>query len=130
MNHISRHEVFSLQDLIVKCQNYGQIFSPGSPDPSKCQATGKGLEVAVVGEKSTAVMQAINFEGKSCVKSISSLQYELVSLITGANERGNVEHKGQNRYEISYCPTKHQLRIKVEDTHIRGSPLRSWTLLF
>ena len=114
-----------LQDLIAECQNYGQILSPGSPDPSKCRATGKGLEVAVVGEKSTAVMQAVNFDGKSCVKLISLLQCELVSLITGATERGNVEHKGQNRYEISYCPTikgKHQLHIKVEDTHIRGSP--------
>ena len=114
-----------LQDLIAKCQNYGQIFIPGSPDPSKCQATGKGLEEAVVGEKSIAVVRAVYFEGKSCMKSISSLQCELVSLITGATERGNVEHKGQNRYEISYCPTikgKHQLHIKVEDTHIRGSP--------
>ena len=114
-----------LQDLIAKCQNYGQIFTPGSPDPSKCQATGKGLEVAVVGEKSTAIVQAVNFEGKSCVKSINSLQCELVSLITGATERGNVEYKGQNRYEISYCPTikgKHQLHIKVDDTHISGSP--------
>ena len=114
-----------LQDLIAECQNYGQIFTPGSPDPSKCQATGKGLEEAVVRQKSTAVVRAVYFEGKSCVKSISSLQCELVSLITGATERGNVEHKGQNRYEISYCPTikgKHQLHIKVEDTHIRGSP--------
>ena len=113
------------QDLIAECQNYGQIFSIGSPDSSKCHATGKGLEEAVVGKKTTAVVRAVNFEGKSCVKSISSLQCELVSLITGATERGNVEHKGQNRYEISYCPTikgKHQLHIKVEDTHIRGSP--------
>ena len=112
-----------LQDLIAKCQNYGQIFSTGSPDLSKCQATGKGLEEAVVGEKSTAIMQAVNFDGKSCM--ISSLQCELVSLITGATERGDVEHKGQNRYEISYCPTikgKHQLHIKVEDAHIQGSP--------
>ena len=111
-----------LQGLIAKCQNYGQIFSLGSPDPLKCQATGKGLEEAVVGEKSTAVVRAVYFEGKSCVKSISLLQCEFVSLITGATERGNVEHKGQNRYEISYCPTikgKHQLHIKV---HIRGSP--------
>ena len=79
----------------------------------------------MVGEKSTAVVQAVNFEGKSCMKSINSLQCELVSLITGATERGNVEHKGQNRYEISYCPTikgKHQLHIKIEDTHISGSP--------
>ena len=56
---------------------------------------------------------------------INSLKCELVSEITGANERGNVEHKGRDQYEISYQPTikgKHQLSIEVKNTHIRGSP--------
>ena len=113
------------QDMIAKCQNYGQVFLPGSPDPSKCQATGRGLEVAVVGEKSTAFLQAIDFNGEPCMRAINSLKCELVSEITGATERGNVEHKGRDKYEISYQPTikgKHQLSIKVEDTHLRGSP--------
>ena len=40
--------VFSaLADLTAMCQSYGQVFSSGSPDPSKCHTTGKGLEVAV-----------------------------------------------------------------------------------
>ena len=113
------------QDMIAKCQNYGQVFLPGQPDPSKFLATGRGLEVAVVGKKSTAFLQAIDFNGEPCMRAIDSLKCELVSEIAGANERENFEHKGRDQYEISYQPTikgKHQLSIKVEDTHIRGSP--------
>ena len=113
------------QDMIVRCQNYGRVSMAGSPDPSKCQATGNGLEVAVMGEKSTVILQAINCEGEPCTRVIKSLECELVSEITGVTERGTVKHKGQNQYEISYQPTikgKHQLHIKVEATHIRGSP--------
>ena len=28
-------------DMPAVCQNYGQVFSPGSPDPSRCHITGK-----------------------------------------------------------------------------------------
>ena len=41
-------------DITDMCQTYGQIFSPESPDSSKCQATCEDLKVAMVGEKSTA----------------------------------------------------------------------------
>ena len=47
-----------LSDITAMCRNYGQIDVPGRPDPSQCHATGKGLDVAVVGEKSTAIVQA------------------------------------------------------------------------
>ena len=109
-------------DVTDMCQTYGEIFSPESPDPSKCQATGKGLEAAMVGEKSTAV---INFDGQPCDKLIKSLQCELSSEMTGARLRGSVEKMEQGQYRISYQPTikgRHQLHIKVEDRHIRGSP--------
>ena len=46
--------IFSaLADLRSMCRDYGQVFTHGSPDPSRCHATGKGLEVAVVGEYPT-----------------------------------------------------------------------------
>ena len=118
--------VFSaLADLTAACKNYGQIFSSGSPDPSKCHATGKGLEVAVVGVKSTAILHAVSYEGKPFDKHIKSLECELVSEITGTRTNCNVERRGQSQYEISYQPTikgRHQLHIKVEGQHIRGSP--------
>ena len=33
------------------CQNSEEVSEPGLPDPSKCHATGKGIEAAVVGEQ-------------------------------------------------------------------------------
>ncbi len=112
-------------DATVQCQQYGKISSLGSPDPSRCHAIGKGLEVAVVGEKSSALLQAVNYNGAPCAEPIQSLQCELVSEITHATVRGSLERRGQSLYEISYQPTikgRHQLHIKVEDQHIRGSP--------
>ena len=111
----------------VMCQNYGQVYysTQGPPSPSRCYAKGKGLEDAVVGEKSTAVVFAVDHEGGPCTKPLKSLQSELVSVITGATVRGNVERKELNLYEISYQPTlkgRHQLRIKVDKQHIKGSP--------
>ena len=112
-------------DVTDMCQTYGEIFSPKSPDPSKCQATGKGLETAMVGERSIVVTQIINFDGQPCDELIKSLQCELSSEMTGARLSGSVEKMEQGQYRISYQPTikgRHQLHIKVEDRHIRGSP--------
>ena len=118
--------IFSaLEDVTTACRNYGQISAPGLPDPSKCHATGKGIEAAVVGEMSTAVLQAINCKGQPCKEPILSSECELVSEPSGTTTRGSVERKGQSQYEINYQPTikgRHQLHVKVEGQHIRGSP--------
>ena len=119
--------VFSaLADLTAMCQSYGQVFVSGSPDPSKCHTTGMGFEVAaVVGEKSTAILHAVSYEGKPFEEPIKSLECELVSEITGTRASCSVERRGQSQYEISYQPIIkgiHQLHIKVEGQHVRGSP--------
>ena len=118
--------VFSaLADLTAMCQSYGQVFTSGLPDPSKCHTTGKGLEVAVVGEKSTAFLHAVSLKGKPCEEPIESLECELLSEITGTRASCNVERRGQSQYEISYQPTikgRHHLHIKVKGQHVRGSP--------
>ena len=113
-------------DMTAVCQNYGQVFPAGCPDPSKCHIAGKGAEPAVVGEKSTANLQAINFAGKPFEEPMKSLECELVSEITGTRASCSVERRGQSQYEISYQPTikgRHQLHIKVQGQHIRGSSL-------
>ena len=118
--------VFSaLADLTAMCQSYGQVFTSGSPDPSKCHTTGKGFEVAVVGEKSTAILHTVSYEGKPFKEPIKSLECELLSEITGTRASCSVERRGQSQYEINYQPTikgRHQLHIKVEGQHVRGSP--------
>ena len=112
------------QEVTALCQNYGTVYAAQDPCPSKCHVTGKGLEVAVVGEMSTAVLQIVNFREEPFIKSME-LQCELVSEITGTTVRGNVERRGQDKYEISYQPTmkgRHQLHIKIKHQHIKGSP--------
>ena len=116
---------FTSADMTASCQNYGKILIPrGPPDPSKCHVTYKGVMVAAVGEASTAILHAVNSAEEPCEKTIRSLECELVSEITGTRESCTVERRGVNQYEISYQPTikgRHQLHIKVEGQHIRGS---------
>ena len=112
-------------DFTAACQKYGQVLALGLPDPSKCDATGKGTKAAVVGETATALLHAIDFRGQPCEEPILSLECELVSELTGTRTQGSIERLGQSQYEIRYQPTikgRHQLHVKVEGQHIRGSP--------
>ena len=114
-------------DMTAVCGNFGQIFSLGWSDPSKCHLKGKGQEVTTaVDETCSALLQAIDFEGKPCMEPMKSLECELVSEITGTRASCNVERRGQSQYEISYQPTikgRHELHVRVQSQHIRGSPL-------
>ena len=119
--------VFSASaDVTALCHHFGQVSTPGSPDPSKCHATGKGLEAGIVGQTSTAVLQSCNSKCEPCTEPVTSLEYKLVSDLTGAEVTGSFEKlEGQSRYEISYHPTvkgRHQLHISIQGQHIRGSP--------
>ena len=67
------------------------------------------------------VKQAITFGGMP----IKSLECQLALEITGARTSCSIDRRGLSQYEISYQPTtkgRHQLHIKVEGQHIRGSP--------
>ena len=118
--------IFSaLVDLTTACHNYGEVSAPGLLNPSECHVTGKGFEAAVVGERSAAVLQAVNCNGQPCEEPILSSECELVSQLSGTRIQGTITRKGQSQYEINYQPTikgRHQLHIKVEGQHIRGSP--------
>ena len=112
-------------DVTAVCRNYAQVYAARDPDLSKCHATGKGLEEAIVGEKSIALIEAFNYMGIPCTELIQSLQCEVVFQKTGLKVRGNVKRTGQNQYEISYKPTmkgRHDLCLKLNDQHIKGSP--------
>ncbi len=124
--------VFSASaDVAAVCENYGRVYTSNSPDPSKCVATGRGTEEAVVGEKATAVLNSVSLKGEPCNgASVSkSFKVELVSVITGCTLFGSIEHsmvyRRQGHYVISYQPTvkgRHQLHIKADGQHIIESP--------
>ena len=114
-------------DVTTQCRNYGELITLNLlPDHSKCYVAGKGTEVAVVGEKSSAILHVVNIDGKPSEKQIKLVECKLLSEITGINRASfTVERRGQGQYEISYQPTikgRHQLHIKIEGLHIKGSP--------
>ena len=111
--------VFSASaDITNLCRGFGQFPS--------LHATGKGLDVGIVGQTSTAVLQAFNSKGEPCTEPVTSLECKLVSDLTGATATGSFKKlEGQNQYEVSYQPTikgRHQLHISIQGQPIRDSP--------
>ena len=79
-------------------------------------ATGKGLELAVIGERANTVLYTVYTETVTC---------ELIHKSTCKKLDCRVKKVRDNQYEITYQPTnhgRHQLHIKVEGEHIKGSP--------
>ena len=78
----------NMSEIMAKCMQLA------SPDPLACVATGRGTEEAVVGEKATAILNAVTFNGEPCdtVTASLSFQVDLVSEITGSKVIGGIEH--------------------------------------
>ena len=109
------------KEVLQACQKIGQVLVQEAC-PEKCHATGKGLEVAKAGERATAVLQVVDHQGKACIETPTCT---LVSETTSRKKGCTVMKTGDSRYEISYQPAsrgRHQLHIKVEGDHIKGSP--------
>ena len=114
----------STPELTQTCQQFGKVYAhPVSPE--RCYATGKGLEVATVGEQATAILCAMDADGMECEQPLVNTSCELVSDTGGPTVKAAVQKKEKNKYTISYQPTnrgRHQLHVKVEGVPIRGSP--------
>ena len=111
-------------ELLPACKQFGKVYThPVCPE--KCRATGKGLEMATVGEQATATLHAVDTEDKDYIEPVIDVTCELTSCMDGTVEKGIVKKGEGNCCYISYKPAKigrHQLHIKVEGMHIRGSP--------
>ena len=93
--------------------------------PKNCFATGRGLEMAVVGKQINVVLHTVDASGKGYNTQTETVVCELVSEPSGTKVDCNVRKVMENQYEISYQATsrgRHQLHIKVEGEHIKGSP--------
>ena len=111
-------------ELIQACQQFGEVYLQ-KVFAQKCHVTGKGLEVAEPGEKTTAVLHAVDQKGKAYTKPVDTLTCELVSENTSENINCSVKDIKASQYEITYQATRrgrHQLHVKVEGEHIKGSP--------
>ena len=106
------------------CKSIGIIYSEVA-SPSKCYATGSGLAVAVLGEKTTIIFHSVNDEGIACNTPVGNLSCDLISESAHKQAKSSVKKLNANQYEISYQPTeegKHLLQITVDSQHIGGSP--------
>ena len=113
-------------ELAQSCKLFGVLRAgKGKISAKDSYATGKGLKVAVRGEKATAVVHICDKEGKVYPKPVKSLTCELTADTSADKVKGEVKKTQDGQYEISYhAPNRgrHQLHIKVEDDHIKGSP--------
>ena len=111
----------SLPELKQKCKQFGEIHTAS---PGKNYAIGKGLEVALQGEKATATVH-LDKEGKVCPELAELLSCELTSDTNSDKVKCSVKKTKDGQFEISYQPNSRgrlQLHIKVKGEHIKGSP--------
>ena len=111
-------------ELTQNCRQFGTICTSNA-SPEKSYATGKGLEVAVRGEKATAIVHVCDEEGKVCPEPVESLTCELTSDTNRDKMKGSVKKRKDGQFEMSYQASsrgRHQLHIKVKGEHIKGSP--------
>ena len=112
-------------EFALACQQFGEIYLQ-QVSPEKCHATGKGLEVAKLGERVTAVLQVVDDKSKAYTIPVVTLTCELVPEKDGKKIDCSVkETEASGQYEISYQAIsrgRHQLHIKVEGEHIKESP--------
>jgi tripartite motif-containing protein 2/3/tripartite motif-containing protein 71 len=112
-----------LPELTQACQQFGDVYVP-KVSPGKCYATGEGMEVAEIGERTTVVLHIVDQKGDACTVPVEAIVTELVLNSTSEKIECLVEKTNINQYEIGYQATsrgKHQLHIKVEGEHIKGS---------
>ena len=111
-------------ELAQNCRQFGTIYTSNA-SPEKSYATGKGLEVAVRGEKATAIVHVCDEEGRVCPEPVESLTCELMSDTSSDKMKGSVKKIKDGLFEIRYQASsrgRHQLHIKVKGEHIKGSP--------
>ena len=113
----------SQTELTRACQQFGLVYIP-KLCPEKCHAKCSGLRELVCGKEATAMVCVVDQEGRDCQRPVK-VSCELVSSDRSSRVGGEVERVRDEQYQISYRPEhrgRHQLHIRVEDTHISGSP--------
>ena len=107
-------------EIFKACKQFGTVFLQ-QLSLERCFATGKGLEVAEPGERATAVVHLVDQNRKACTTPMETVTCELVPEKIDCS----VTKMEASQYKISYQANsqgRHQLHIKVEGEHIKGSP--------
>ena len=111
-------------NFIEDCSRVGSAYLQVVA-PENFYATGKGLEMAIVNEKATASVYALDHDGNPYICNIDRLTCELTSERDTEPIRGSIMAIKNNQYEISYCSASrgmHKLHVKFDGEHIKASP--------
>ena len=123
--HVSSNIKFiPLPDITPACMQFSEHYLESSVCPEKSYASGKGLEVAEPDKNASAILNVVNCQENAHAGSVA-ITCELVSESSGKKVDCFVKKTEASQYEISYQATsrgRHQLHIKVEGEHIKGSP--------
>ncbi len=110
--------------LMMVCQEMEEVRLLRLLDPLQCDATGKGLCMAVIGQESTATFDVISYTGEPYEGEVRA-ECELFSELNKTKVHGFVHKIDESHYKVSYLPTvkgKQLLHIKVNGQDIRESP--------
>ena len=88
-------------ELVQACQQFGEVILKQAC-PQNCYATGKGLEVAKLGEEATAILHVVDDKGKANSAPAESLTCELVSNYTSKKVDCVIKETEVNQFEISF----------------------------
>ena len=113
-------------EMAQNCKQFGEVCKVNI-SAENSYATGKGLQIhaATSGEEAIVTVYICDIEGRVCSKPVKSLTCELTSDNGHDEIKGTVKVIQAGKYEVSYQPRdrgRHQLHIKVEGEHIKGSP--------
>ena len=120
--------VAASNELARACQQFGEVlYDRGGAlvSPQKCYATGKGLEMAKIGEKVIATLHIPSISDEALFSSTEFLACKIISESTDKGANCSVKKLDIGRYEVSYKLAhrgRHNLHMKVSGEHIKGSP--------
>ena len=95
----------STPELTQTCQQFGKVYSC-MISPERCYATGKGLEVATVGERATAILHTIDADGKEYEQPVVNISCELVSDTVHCQSCNTEEGEEQVHYQLPAHPQR------------------------
>ena len=112
-----------LEQVSQANREFGELTTTDSASVENSYATGNGSKYATTGKQATVELHAMTRRNKKCDKKLN-ITAELVHTKSRATIECEVKQEN-GRHKITYQPArrgKHNLHVRINGEHIRGSP--------
>ena len=112
-----------LEQVSQANREFGELTTKGSVSVENSYATGNGSTSATTGKQTTVELHTLTRRNKKCDKKLN-ITAELVHTKSRATIKCEVK-QDNGQHKITYQPArrgKHNLHIRINEKHIRGSP--------